>query len=78
MTDCHTHNILALVRLAGIEPQRAVDANANPTLGQNWLVVKDWSERSRYERHTLAKAQKMVDAVGDNLNGVLTWIKAHW
>lgn len=78
VADCHTHNIMALVRLAGIEAERYVDANAIPALGQNWLVVKDWSERARYERHSLPKAQKMVDAVGDNANGVLTWIKAHW
>jgi hypothetical protein len=78
VNDCHTHAIMTLVKLAGIEPQRAVDANANPALGQNWLVVKDWSERARYERHTLTEARKMVDAVGDNINGVLTWIKAHW
>jgi hypothetical protein len=69
---------MTLVRLAGLEPQRVVDANANPALGQNWLVVKDWSEASRYERHALAKAKQMVDAVGDNANGVLTWIKLHW
>jgi hypothetical protein len=78
VAECHTHIILTLVKLAGLEPQRAVDANANHALGLNWLIVKDWSERSRYERHAWAKAQKMVDAVGDNANGVLTWIKAHW
>ena len=77
VADCHTHDLLKLVKLAGIEAQRAVDANANPALGQNWLVVQGWSERARYERHGLTKAQKMVAAVGDP-NGVLIWIKARW
>ncbi len=63
VTDCHTHNILALVRLAGLETERAADSSANPALTLNWSIVKDWSERSRYERHSPAKAQKMIDAV---------------
>jgi len=76
--DCHTHDILKLVRLAGLEPAKAADAAANPALDQNWAIVKDWSEQSRYERHSLAKARQMIDAVADNANGVLPWIKAHW
>jgi hypothetical protein len=78
VAKCHTHDILALVRLAGLEAARTADADANPALEQNWLTVKDWSERARYERHSQAKAQKMLDAVTDNVNGVLPWVKAHW
>lgn len=78
VTDCHTHNIVTLVRLARLEPARVADAAANPIFARNWNIVKDWSERSRYERHSLAKAQKMIDAVTDNANGVLPWIKARW
>ena len=78
VAECHTHNILALVRLAGLEGVRAADAAANTALAQNWLTIKDWSERSRYERHSHAKAQKMIDAVTDNMNGVLPWIKGRW
>jgi hypothetical protein len=72
VTDCHTHDIMKLVRLAGIEPRRLAAVNANAALRQNWLVVKDWNEQATYERHTL------VEAVGHNVDGVLTWIKAHW
>ena len=67
VTECHTHNILALVRLAGLEAVRKTDAAANPALAQNWLIVQRWSERSRYERHSRAKTQKMIDAVTDNV-----------
>jgi hypothetical protein len=78
VSECHTHNILTLVRLARLEAIRAADAAANPVLAQNWLIVKDWNERSRYERHSDAKAQKMINAVTENANGVLPWIKVHW
>jgi hypothetical protein len=78
VADCHTHDLLALVRLAGLEMARAADSRANPALGQNWNVAKDWSERSRYQRHSQAKAQRLIDAITDAANGVLPWIKARW
>jgi hypothetical protein len=63
VADCHTHQILDLVELAQLRPARIADAVANPLLGQNWMTVKDWNERSRYERHSLAKAQKLYAAI---------------
>jgi hypothetical protein len=78
VSDCHTHNLGALVRLAGLEVALLADAAANLAFALNWSIVKDWSERSRYERHSQAKARRMVDAVTDNANGVLSWIKARW
>lgn len=78
VAECHTHEILKLVRLAGLEGARATDAAANPNLGTNWNIVKDWSERSRYERHRLAKAEGLLEAVAHATDGVLPWIKARW
>ena len=78
VTRCHTHDIPALVRRARLEVVRVADSNANPALARSWDVVKDWSERSRYERHSQVKAQEMIDAVTDHANGVLPWIKVHW
>jgi hypothetical protein len=66
------------MRLAGLGAAYDADNKANPALDQNWLTVQDWSERSRYERHSLGKAQRMIEAVTDQANGVLPWIKAHW
>jgi hypothetical protein len=78
VVDCHTHEILKLVRLAALEPARSADVAANPNLGTNWNIVKDWSERSRYERHSLAKAQRLCEAITHAADGVLPWIKNHW
>lgn len=78
VADCHTHNIVTLVRLAGLEGERASNAATNVAFDRNWTIVKDWNERSRYERHPMAKAVKMIAAVTDTANGVLPWIKARW
>lgn len=76
--DCYTHQIDKLVKLADLEVLRASDANADPALATNWQLVKDWSERVRYERKSLADAQDLYDAVTEVKHGVLIWIKSHW
>jgi len=78
VVECHSHDILKLVRLAGVDAARVADSTANPNLGANWNFVKDWNERSRYERHSLAKAQRLFDAITHVTDGVLPWIKARW
>jgi hypothetical protein len=74
---CHSHKVLELIRLANLEPARTAVA-ANPALAANLTIVKDWSESSRYERHSQAKARSLYDAITDSANGVLPWIKVHW
>jgi hypothetical protein len=75
---CWTHNLEDLVKLAGLEAVRAADAAANPALGTNWLVVKDWTEQSRYEQKTQPQAEKLYHAIADGANGVLQWIRVRW
>ncbi len=76
--DCHTHEILTLVKLAELETARSLDSANNPNLKTNWSVVKDWNENSRYERHSLLKAQRLYEAVTHPTDGVLPWLKTHW
>lgn len=78
VNECHTHNLTTLMRLAELGVDFKLALAANPAFAHNWIIVKDWSERSRYERHALVKAQEMIDAVTDNANGVLPWIQARW
>jgi hypothetical protein len=75
---CWTHSLLELVKLAGLEATRLADVAANPVFGQNWLVVKEWSEKTRYQTKSHQKAKKLYNAITDNSNGVMQWIRAHW
>ena len=76
--QCHTHNIEDLVRAAGMKSNRVSDAIANPALGANWLVVRDWTEQSRYEQWTESQARQLFTAITDKATGVLPWIKGRW
>jgi HEPN domain-containing protein len=75
---CWTHDVLELVKHAGLEPTRVADAAANPLFHKNWLVVRDWSEKSRYQTTSHQKAKKLYAAIADQPNGVMSWIRARW
>ena len=75
---CFTHKAKELVPLAGLESARAAARAADTILAGNWLIVKDWSEESRYERWTVIQAAALIDAIREPNHGVLQWVKGHW
>lgn len=75
---CYTHKIETLVEVARLDLRRRQDVDSNPALGTNWQIVKDWDEKARYQRWSEPQARKLVSAVTDSTNGVLSWIRVHW
>lgn len=75
---CWTHDIEELVGLAGLKALRDADIAVNAIVEDNWLVVKEWNEAFRYEIAAQLKAERLYQAVTDNANGVLPWIRNHW
>ena len=75
---CWTHDLEALVGLAGLEAALGVDMAANPALSVNWEEVKDWDETSRYQQKTQAEAQALYNAAASPPDGVLSWIRMRW
>ena len=43
-----------------------------------WTIIKDWSEKDRYAKHTMEEAKDMLEAVNNSNEGVFRWIKEHW
>ena len=74
----YTHNLTRLVGIAGLQSKLDEDAAADKTFEQNWAIVKDWSENSRYQKHTRQETQALYEAIVDNGHGVLRWIKRYW
>ena len=75
---CWTHDIEELVRQARLTVERAKAVGTNLNLSQNWLTAKDWSEASRYRLWTRLQAEKLFNALTDNADGVLPWLKTFW
>jgi HEPN domain-containing protein len=76
--ESYTHDLTKLVKTAGLELDLEKEAKSNPDFGINWSIVKDWSEKSRYEKHTKKEAQALYFAVVTKKQGVLQWIQRHW
>jgi len=74
----YTHSLTKLVGIAGLKPQLDTEAAADRIFEQNWGIVKDWSENSRYQKHAQQEAQALYEAIVDNTHGVLQWIRRHW
>lgn len=77
-TDCWTHDIEKLVKVAGLDAIRNADILANVALGNNWGIVTKWNEKSRYQTKTQAEAEDLYNAIADNSNGVMQWIRVRW
>jgi hypothetical protein len=75
---CWTHKIDQLVDAANLKADRDRDAGLNPTLFQNWSIVKLWDEEARYNQWNEPEARTLYEAVVNNVDGVLPWIKIHW
>jgi HEPN domain-containing protein len=75
---CWTHEVMELIKLAGLESSRAADAAANKRLRDNWLIVKDWSEKTRYQTPSHQRAKRLYRAITDIPYGVMPWIWVRW
>ena len=74
----HTHRLEKLLGVARVNEEFLREARADLKFATNWNVVKDWSEDSRYEKHSPEDARNLLSAIEDGTHGVFKWIKQHW
>ncbi len=65
-------------KAAGLRRALDEDLEKDSDLEVNWALVKDWNEKSRYEKNTETKAQNLYDAITDKKHGVLQWLSRRW
>jgi hypothetical protein len=74
----YTHDLNALIKVANLEAVRAEEAGKDPVFRNYWDVVKQWSEHSRYRRHTPEMAVALIEAISSKRHGLIVWIKRYW
>ena len=73
----YQHNLENLVRYAGLWAPLQAAISANRALSVNWVLVKDWSEQSRYFHDTSkAQADDLLAAITARKTGILSWVKS--
>ena len=80
--DCLTHEFRKLVSLAGLTEQLNANLKTSAAAGgafaANWETVEQWTVTSRYETKTEDEAKKLYEAIADESQGVLQWIRNYW
>lgn len=76
--DSYTHDLQKLLKLAGLQPIHQRYCIENPIFKANWEVVKDWNEKSRYQKFGMQAANDLYLSIVDNENGILLWLEQHW
>lgn len=74
----HTHSLRELVRVANLEAMLYAAEAQDRAFSDNWEVVQQWSEQSRYLRTDSLKARKLVDAISNRRHGVMRWLTQYW
>jgi hypothetical protein len=72
----YSHNLDALLDVAGLKVQLQKEIATNPDFAANWKTVRNWTAESRYEISGL-NGKELYNAV-TGANGVLPWIKLRW
>lgn len=72
------HKLDDLMLLSGNRRNFEQAKASNPALHANWMIIAEkWNEHCRYmccNTKSQLDAQELIEAIGDNKNGVLTWI----
>jgi HEPN domain-containing protein len=74
----YSHDLEKLLGFAKLKSEFELALRADPAMDANWIIVKDWSETSRYERKTVADANGLLQAIEDQKGGLLPWVQKRW
>ena len=79
VADSYTHDLNALVKLAGLSSLHKTESTSNNAFNVNWTIIKDWSEIKRYSLSiSEVEATDLYSAVNARKNGILSWLRRHW
>lgn len=79
VNDSYTHDLERLLGVSGLKEGLESESAGNQALEENWSIVKDWSEQSRYRSDIPEnEARDLFSAVTARRNGVLSWLMRWW
>ncbi len=74
-----THDLGKLIGVAGLTKELNDYEKLDEDFKLNWAVAMEWSEQARYDKQIAeTKVNDFFEAVTNDKNGVLIWIKKWW
>jgi len=77
-SNFYVHDLERLLGHAKLKSEFELALRLNPAMNSNWIVAKDWSEKSRYDKKTVEEATGLLKAIEDQNGGLLQWVQKHW
>ncbi len=78
INSIYVHDLNKLLGVAGLRAELENDAKSNSRLKENWDIVEQWTEESRYQQIEKALAHYLLSAIEEEGHGIFPWIKKHW
>jgi HEPN domain-containing protein len=78
VTKVFIHSLKDLTKVANVDSELDLAIKADSQLETNWVLVRVWSEQSRYAIWTREDAAALVQAIISRKGGVLPWIRQRW
>jgi hypothetical protein len=75
---CFTHKLLDLIEISGLKDVHLDLLKNNAGFAGFWGVAKEWTEAARYQQRTEVEAKDLYEAITNDPNGVLPWIRTNW
>ncbi|MCZ6677854.1 MAG: HEPN domain-containing protein [Candidatus Poribacteria bacterium] len=73
VNDNYTHDLDKLLTVANLKDELERERQSNPNLEDNWTIVREWSEQSRYDDAiSISDAQELYSACTGRRTGVLS------
>jgi len=74
----YTHDLPKLLDSAGLGMAFEQETGQDRIFKQNWSVVRDWTEETRYQSRGQRQAEEILAAIKDPQHGVLQWLRRNW
>lgn len=74
----HSHDLASLTKLAELDDDLRRRADSSRSFAGHWAIVTNWSEKARYLSVDRADAEDLLQALNDDENGIMRWIRASW
>ena len=78
VSNSYTHDLHQLIKTAGLRLNLDEMIENDSQFQNNWPIVRQWSEASRYDKIEEYRATAIYNAIVDSEGGVLQWISQYW